>query len=75
MSENTSSGPVELGAEMDYAEHQRTYALFINFAKYGTVAVAALLIAMAFYFFTSAGFISSAIAFVLILAIGSWLLR
>lgn len=75
MSEKTPSGPVELGAEMDYAEHQRTYSVFVNLAKYGSLASAALLIAMAFGFFTSAGFISATILFILIIAVGAYILR
>lgn len=75
MSENTSSGPVQLGAEMDYPEHQRTYAMFLNLAKYGGLTSAATLIGMAFYFFTGAGFISTVILFILVMVIGSYLLR
>jgi Bacterial aa3 type cytochrome c oxidase subunit IV len=32
---------------MDYAEHERTYGRFVSFTKWGTIAVAALLIVMA----------------------------
>ncbi|MEZ5810236.1 MAG: aa3-type cytochrome c oxidase subunit IV [Rhizobiaceae bacterium] len=75
MADNTPSGPVELGAEMDYAEHDNTYALFLNLAKYGSLGCAALLAAMAFGFFTSAGFFSALILFVLICAVGAFILR
>lgn len=75
MAENTPTGPVELGAEMDYREHEKTYNLFIGLAKYTTLATVALLIAMAFGFFTTAGFFSAAILFVLICALGAFLLR
>ncbi|PSC06988.1 aa3-type cytochrome c oxidase subunit IV [Alsobacter soli] len=34
---------------MDYPEHERTYAMFVNLAKYGTTAVVVLLIGMAFF--------------------------
>jgi hypothetical protein len=73
MSEETSDGPVELGAEMDYAEHERTYEAFLALFKYGAIACAALLIAMAFGFFTSAGFFSAFILFMLICAVGYFL--
>lgn len=63
------SGPVETGAEMDYSEHEKTYGLFLAGAKYGTIIVVALLIAMAAYFFTSAGAIVSFLLF-LVLSIG-----
>jgi len=33
--------------DMDYAEHERTYALFIKLIKYGSAALIVLLIAMA----------------------------
>lgn len=75
MAEQTPTGPVELGAEMDYAEHDKTYSRFLALAKYGSLHTAALLIAMAFGFFTSAGFISATILFVLITAVGIYLLR
>jgi hypothetical protein len=75
MAEKTPTGPVELGAEMDYQEHEKTYSVFLALAKYGTLHTVALLIAMAFAFFTSAGFISATILFVLICAVGIYLLR
>ncbi len=75
MANNSPTGPVELGAEMDYAEHEKTYALFLTLAKFGSLVCAALLIAMAFGFFTSAGLISATILFVIICAVGGYLLK
>jgi len=75
MAENAATSPVELGAEMDYAEHEKTYSLFLGLAKYGTLITAAVLIAMAFGFFTPAGFISSTILFIILCAVGGYLLR
>lgn len=75
MADNTPTGPVELGAEMDYREHEKTYSLFLGITKYGTLATVALLIAMAFGFFTSAGFFSATILFILLNAVGVFLLR
>jgi hypothetical protein len=75
MADHAPTGPVEMGAEMDYAEHQKTYRLFLGLAKYGALHVAALLIAMAFGFFTSAGFFPSLVLFILISAIGIYLIR
>jgi hypothetical protein len=75
MADHTSAGPVELGAEMDYAEHDKTYHMFVSLAKYGSLACAALLASMAFGFFTTAGFFSALILFVVIVAIGSFILR
>lgn len=74
MADHSSTGPVELGAKMDYAEHDRTYAGFLTLAKYGSLFCAALLVAMAFGFFVG-GFFSATILFVLILAVGGFILR
>lgn len=75
MAEQMPAVPVEMGAEMDYPEHEKTYSLFLGVVKWGTLATAALLVAMAFGFFTAAGFISSTVLFVLILIVGGFLLR
>ncbi len=42
MAENT-------GSAMDYAEHDRTYALFIGMVKYGSAAIVVILILMALF--------------------------
>ena len=65
----------ELGAEMDYPQHERTYHLFLLLARYGAMHIVALLIAMAVGFFTAAGFITSVIVFVLLSAFGYYILR
>ena len=75
MADHASDGPVELGAKMDYAEHEKTYSAFLALTKYGTLVTVALLIAMAFGFFTPAGFISATILFVILNAVGVYLLR
>jgi len=74
MADHSPTGPVELGAKMDYAEHDRTYAGFLALAKYGSLFCAGILIAMAFGFFAG-GFFSAAILFVLIMAVGAFILR
>jgi hypothetical protein len=74
MADHTPTGPVELGAKMDYAEHDRTYAGFLALAKYGSLFCGALLIAMAFGFFAG-GFFSALILFALIMAAGAFILR
>lgn len=33
--------------DMDYAEHERTYALFLNLTKYGAIGCIVLVIIMA----------------------------
>mgnify|MGYP000938457788 CR=1 FL=1 len=76
MADHTPAGPLETGAKMDYAEHEKTYGLFLKLSKYIVLICAALLVAMAFGFFvSSAGFFSSLIVFVLVLAVGGYLLR
>ncbi|RRI01105.1 aa3-type cytochrome c oxidase subunit IV [Mesorhizobium tamadayense] len=74
MADHTPTGPVELGAQMDYAEHDRTYRGFLALAKYGSLTCAALLLAMAFGFFVG-GFFSGTILFILIMALGYFILR
>ena len=74
MADHTPTGPVELGAKMDYAEHDRTYHGFLALAKYGSLFCGALLLAMAVGFFAG-GFFSATILFVLILAVGAFILR
>lgn len=69
------SGPIETGAAMDYPEHEKTYDLFIAGAKYGTLFCVALLIAMAAGFFTSAGFFSAFVLFIILNVAGFFLLR
>ncbi|MCJ8150484.1 aa3-type cytochrome c oxidase subunit IV [Shinella sp. H4-D48] len=69
------TGPIEMGAPMDYPEHEKTYGLFIAGAKYGTLICVALLIAMAAGFFTSAGFFSAFLLFIILNVAGFFLLR
>ncbi len=75
MADHTPTGPLEMGARMDYPEHEKTYAMFIELAKFGTLFCCALMIAMAFGFFTSAGFFSGLILFILICGVGGYIIR
>jgi hypothetical protein len=75
MADHTPAGPVDLGAEMDYSEHEKTYSLFVKLAKYTALISGALLIAMAFGFFTNAGFFSSTVLFVIVVAALGYALR
>ncbi|HWK64768.1 MAG TPA: aa3-type cytochrome c oxidase subunit IV [Rhizobiaceae bacterium] len=75
MADHTPTGPVETGAQMDYEEHRKTYSLFLTLTKYGSLVCVALLIAMAFGFFTTAGFFSSLVLFLIICGVGGYLLR
>ncbi len=51
MAEHAHSGPAELGAPMDYAEHERTYAGFVALTKIGVVASIVTLLALAIFAF------------------------
>ncbi len=79
MADHTPTGSLEMGAKMDYAEHDRTYSVFLTLAKFGALVVAALLLTMAFYFFASGGgsggVIAALILFGAILGIGGYVLR
>jgi hypothetical protein len=75
MADHTPAGPLEMGADMDYREHESTYRLFVSLAKYSALICCSVLIAMAFGFFTSAGFFSAAVLFLIICAVGGYLLR
>ncbi len=68
-------GPVETGAPMDYAEHEKTFEVFLAGAKWGTMAIIVLLIAMAAGFFAGVGLIGSFILFVILNIAGAFLLR
>ena len=37
MADHTPTGPVEMGAKMDYAEHDKTYHRFLTLAKFGSL--------------------------------------
>lgn len=69
------TGPVELGAEMDYSEHDKTYNVFMVGTKYGTLICVVLLIAMAIGFFTSGGFLAGIVSFIVFFIIGRMIMN
>ena len=73
MSEQTEADP-QGGAPMDYREHDRTFSLFLTLTKWGTIATAAVLIAMAFGFFAGGGLVGGIIAFVLLVIVARFVL-
>jgi hypothetical protein len=73
--DNHQSGPVETGAPMDYAEHEKTYEMFLAASKWGTMVLVVLMIAMAAGFFGGAGFIGSLLVFIVLNVAGVFLLR
>ncbi|MGU3575887.1 aa3-type cytochrome c oxidase subunit IV [Brucellaceae bacterium C25G] len=70
MAKTANNAPLELGAPMDYPEHEQTYNGFLILVKWGTTALVALLIAMAFGFFVG-GAVSGTIVFFLVM-IAAW---
>ncbi len=54
---------------MDYVEHERTYSGFVHLVKWGSVGLAALMIAMAFGFFAG-GLFSGIVLFIILCAAG-----
>ncbi len=56
MAEHASSGPVELGAPMDYAQHQQTFAVFVALTKVGVFATIAIIQSLVLFGIASGGF-------------------
>ncbi|MES5099336.1 aa3-type cytochrome c oxidase subunit IV [Agrobacterium sp. BA1120] len=69
------TGPVEIGAPMNYSEHEKTYDGFLTAAKYGTMMVCVLLLAMVVGFFTTGGFFGGLLVFLILTVAGFVLLR
>jgi len=68
------SGPVEVGAKMEYSEHEKTYNGFLLASKYGTMLVCMLMVAMAVGFFTTGGFFGGLLVFIILSAAGFFIL-
>ncbi|ORE98994.1 aa3-type cytochrome c oxidase subunit IV [Aurantimonas sp. 22II-16-19i] len=62
-------------AEMDYPEHEKTYALFVGMFKWGSVFLVALLVGMMLGLIMGSGVITSLLGFIVVLAIGWFALR
>ena len=58
---------IETGGEMDYPEHEETYALFLRITKWGIIVNVVLLIAMAIGFFGGGGLLGGGIAFIVLM--------
>ncbi len=54
MAEHVTHGPAEIGAEMDYREHERTYSAFIKASQVLTVATLDVVLALVLFAFGSA---------------------
>lgn len=75
MDSQQNHGLVETGAAMDYAEHERTYDGFLAAAKWGTLHVVALLVAMAAGFFGGVGLLGGIVIFLVLSIAGVFILR
>ena len=60
---------------MNYPEHEKTYEGFLAAAKYGTMVITVLMIAMAVGFFTTGGFFGGLLVFLILTVAGFVLLR
>lgn len=56
-------------AEMDYPEHERTYALFLALFKWGTIGTIAIMIGMMVGLMLGGGFLGGFLSFAVVLAI------
>jgi hypothetical protein len=61
--------------QMDIAEQTASFDLFVRFAKWGSLAVAVIVLWATLMFCTGTGFIGSAVAALILLAIGIAVLR
>lgn len=70
MAEHLQSGPAELGAPMDYAEHERTYTGFLALSKLLIVGSIDVLLALALFSFGGGGGFWLGMILLVLLAIG-----
>ena len=61
--------------EMDIRQNEASFHVFILLAKWGSLAVAVLLVQMVLWFCTGAGFVGGFVPAVIVLALGILLLR
>ncbi|RFC65513.1 aa3-type cytochrome c oxidase subunit IV [Fulvimarina endophytica] len=66
---------VQTSADMDYPEHERTYARFLAMFKWGAVFVVALLVGMAVGLLGAGSVLGGIGAFVVVLAIAYFIFR
>ena len=57
------------GAQMDYREHQRTYAGFLWLVKYGSAGVIAILVGMLMGLIVGAGVFMSVLSVVIVMVV------
>ena len=67
MAEHVHSGPAEVGAPMDYAEHRRTFAGFVSLTKITALACIAILQALVLFGIAANGFWLGALLLILMM--------
>jgi len=60
---------------MDIHQNEASYGVFVNMAKWGSLAVAVIVLAATLWFCTPAGFLGGLIPAVVVLALGIFALR
>ena len=65
----------ESQGQMDIGEQTASFDLFVRFTKWGSLAVAAMVLWATLMFCTSTGFVGSVVAALVVLAIGIAVLR
>ena len=65
----------ESHGQMDITEQSASFDLFVRFTKWGSLAVAVIVLWATLMFCTTTGFIGSVVAAVILLALGVYLLR
>ncbi|WP_152048010.1 aa3-type cytochrome c oxidase subunit IV [Aureimonas psammosilenae] len=61
--------------EMDYPEHERTYARFLWLVKYGTIGVVGILVFMLVALIANGGFIGGIVTAAIFIAVASFVMR
>ena len=61
--------------EMDISEQRSTYQLVMGMTKWGSLYLAAVLLALTMWFCTDAGFLAGLVAAIALAAIGTLMLR
>lgn len=61
--------------EMDIAEQVSTFEFFNGMTKWGSLGVGSLILFLALWFCTGAGFMGAAVTAVVVIALGVFLLR
>jgi hypothetical protein len=61
--------------EMDVSEHAESYRLFGNLAKWGSLAIAVVILMLTLWFCVGVAFLGGLVPGIALLAIGVWFLR